>query len=195
MRKNFVLLCCIVLLTGCSANQACNMDSTVPEGLPADYSVEESTEDNRLEELESKVAELESIIEELTATEEDTTEEESANQDITIYFIEDGLWHSGQSMTKESYAYFTDAYIENGVLYIEGLVGKYDADWNEELIGANHLQLKLADDCGIFASGGVAEDTKVDETYFNNCFHNSFTGLGLTIISKNGLIIKILVCS
>ena len=108
----------------------------------------------------------------------------------------DGKYHSSQVMSKEDgierkTAWFTQAKVENGFIAIMGCVGKYDVNWNETIYGSGVVKLLLSEDCKIYASGGEAEDQEITAESFNEGMYDSFTGLGLGLEVKNGVVTAI----
>ncbi len=113
-----------------------------------------------------------------------------------ISSIEDGTYFSGQDKAEDTHygAYFTEAYIDEGILHIHGFLAYYDAEWKEHFLNEEiaDYTLTLADDCKVYSSGGdPTTDTEMDASYFNSCFVNYFTGLGVSIEVKNGLVTRI----
>ena len=110
--------------------------------------------------------------------------------------LDDGLYASGQDKPEDPHygAYFTEAYIDEGILYIHGFLSYFDAEWKEHYVNEEIADFKfdLADDVVISSTGGdPTHSEEKDASYFNECFVNNFTGLGISITIEGNLIKKI----
>ena len=113
-----------------------------------------------------------------------------------ISTLEDGLYTSGQDKAEDEHygSYFTEAYIDEGVLHIHGFLSYYDKEWNEHFVNEEiaDFRLTLADGCKVYSTGGDPTfSTEKDASYFNSCFVNYFTGLGISVEVKDGLVTRI----
>ena len=74
------------------------------------------------------------------------------------------------------------------------LVAYYDKEWNEHFVNEEiaDFRLTLSDGCKVYSTGGdPTYSTEKDASYFNSCFANYFTGLGVSIEVKDGLVTRI----
>ena len=126
--------------------------------------------------------------------------EKAAREGYVISMYNSGTYYSSQTsnpddLNSANNAYFTTARLVPGdenhstYLYVEGNIGQYDENWNESIYMCKKIMYVLNYNAKIWASGGAGPDQEVDVSYFNSCFNDHFTGLGLSF--KVGLLRRV----